>query len=299
MKKKRNCRIGIIQTQCKKVKSQNIDNAIDKIKFLKKQRAEIICLPELFSTQYFCHTEDPAHFQIAEPIPGSTTEVFSGLAKELQIVLILPIFEKRAPGIYHNSIVILDEEGEINGLYRKNHIPDDPGYYEKFYFSPGDKGYEVVHTKFANIGVLICWDQWFPEAARIVALSGADIIFYPTAIGWDLDEHNESVNREQLKAWQTIQLSHAIANGLYVVAVNRTGTEQNKRFWGNSFVSNPFGTIIYQSTSDAEDSAVIDIDMEENEKYRTIWPFFRDRRIDTYHDLLKRYNDNKKDSSNT
>ncbi len=298
MRKRKNCKIGIIQIQCKEDKSKNIDNAINKIKLLKKQGADIICLPELFSTHYFCHSEDHTHFQLAEPIPGPTTKIFSGLAEEMQIVLILPIFEKRAAGIYHNTVVILDEQGEINGFYRKNHIPDDPGYYEKFYFSPGDTSYEVVHTKFANIGVLICWDQWFPEAARIVALSGADIIFYPTAIGWDLNENNESVNREQLRAWQTIQQSHAIANGLYIVAVNRIGTEHNQRFWGNSFVSHPFGTIIYQSPADGEDAAVIDIDLEENEKYRTVWPFFRDRRIDTYHDLLKRYNDDKKKSSN-
>jgi N-carbamoylputrescine amidase len=247
-------------------------------------------LQELFSTLYFCEKEDHANFDFAEPIPGTTSGKIQQIAKETGTVVIASLFEKRATGIYHNTSAVFDADGKFLGIYRKNHIPEDPGFYEKFYFTPGDTGYKVFKTKFGKIGVLICWDQWYPEAARITSLMGAEILFYPTAIGWELNTPKE-VNDEQFHAWQTIQQGHAIANGVHVVAVNRTGIEGITKFWGGSFVSNPFGTILFQASHDREEVGVVEIDLEQNKHYRSIWPFLRDRRIDTYKPILKRYLD--------
>jgi N-carbamoylputrescine amidase len=228
---------------------------------------------------------------MAEPIPGNTTDHFSDIAREHGVVLILSLFEKRTTGLYHNTAAVIDADGSFMGIYRKSHIPDDPGFKEKFYFSPGDTGYPVFKTKFASIGVLICWDQWYPEAARITSLRGAEILLFPTAVGWDVNEKNSQLNDEQLLAWKTIQQSHAIANGIHTVAVNRVGVEAQTRFWGNSFICNPFGTLIYESPADKEDFPVIETDLSLTEYYRTTWPFLRDRRIDTYRPILKRFND--------
>jgi N-carbamoylputrescine amidase len=276
---------------CVKDKSANILRTENHILNLVRKGAQVICLQELFSTLYFCNREDTASFSLAEPIPGNTTEYYAPIARKHGIVLILSLFEKRAAGLYHNTAAIIDADGSLSGIYRKSHIPDDPGFHEKFYFSPGDTGYKVFKTKYADIGVLICWDQWYPEAARITSLMGAEIIFFPAAIGWDTNEKNADLNTEQLLAWKTIQQSHAIANGIHVVAVNRTGVEVRTRFWGSSFVCNPFGTAIYESPSDREDFPVVGIDLGLNEFYRTTWPFLRDRRIDTYAPVLKRFND--------
>lgn len=243
-----------------------------------------------FFYSYFCEKEDHANFNLAEPIPGPTSDKIQQIAKETGTVVIASLFEKRATGIYHNTSAVFDADGKFLGLYRKSHIPEDPGFYEKFYFTPGDTGYKVFKTKFGKIGVLICWDQWYPEAARITSLMGAEILFYPTAIGWELNT-SQKVNEEQYHAWQTIQQSHAIANGVHVVAVNRIGIEGITKFWGGSFVSNPFGTIIFQASHDKEEVGVVEIDLEQNKHYRSIWPFLRDRRIDTYKPILKRYLD--------
>ena len=283
-------KIGLIQTTCTANKQANIKKAIDAIRQAASSGAQIVCLQELFATLYFCETEDHSNFVLAESIPGSTTQIFQELAKEIGVVIIASLFEKRASGLYHNTTTVIDADGVFLGIYRKSHIPDDPGFYEKFYFAPGDTGYKVFETKFAKIGVLICWDQWYPEAARITSLMGADILFYPTAIGWELETSSE-VNTEQYQAWQTIQRSHAIANGVHVVAVNRVGTEGISKFWGGSFVANPFGTILYQASHDKEEVFVQEIDLEKNEYYRSIWPFLRDRRIDNYEPILKRFID--------
>ena len=249
-------------------------------------------MQELFGSLYFCDTESYDHFLLAEPVPGPSTNIFSSLAAELNVVIIASLFEKRAQGLYHNTTAVIDADGTYLGKYRKMHIPDDPAYYEKFYFTPGDLGYKVFKTKFATLGVLICWDQWYPEAARITALMGAEILFYPTAIGWST-EQNEATNTEQYNAWQTIQKSHAVANGVHVVSVNRVGLEQNgaMQFWGGSFVSNPFGTLLYKASHDQEETAIIPIDTELTDKYRTHWPFLRDRRIDSYQPITQRFID--------
>jgi len=269
----------------------NVRNAINGIRDAASKGANIVCLQELFSGVYFCNTENHDNFSLAEPIPGPTTQKLQELAAELGIVIIASLFEKRAAGLFHNTTVVIDADGTLAGKYRKNHIPDDPGFYEKFYFTPGDTGYGVFKTRYANVGVLICWDQWYPEAARITALMGAEIIFYPTAIGWALSQA-DAVNAEQYNAWQTIQCAHAIANGVFVVSVNRTGVEGKVRFWGGSFVSNPFGKILYQATHDQNEVAVCKLNLNEIGFYRMHWPFLRDRRIDTYPPILKRYLDN-------
>jgi len=283
-------KVGIIQMSCSSDIAENINKAITQIKEAASKGAQIICLQELFSTLYFCDTENYDHFSLAETIPGPTTNKFSELAQELNIVIIASLFEKRAEGLYHNTTAIIDADGKYLGKYRKNHIPDDPSYYEKFYFTPGDTGYNVFKTKFATIGVLICWDQWYPEAARITSLMGAEILFYPTAIGWATSQC-EDVNVEQYQAWQTIQRAHAIANGVHVVSVNRTGKEGEMLFWGGSFISNPFGTIIYQATHSDEVTHVQELDLSLTEFYRVHWPFLRDRRIDTYNPILNRFID--------
>ena len=276
-------KVGIIQMSCSAEKSANNQKAIEKIRAAAKQGAQVICLQELFSSLYFCDVESYDNFKLAEAIPGETSNTLAALAKELGVVIIASLFEKRAEGLYHNTTAVLDADGTYLGKYRKMHIPDDPSYYEKFYFTPGDLGYKVFKTKFATIGVLICWDQWYPEAARITSLMGAEMLFYPTAIGWATSQ-DEATNTEQYNAWQTIQRSHAVANGVPVISVNRVGLEQNgaMKFWGGSFVSNPFGTLLYKASHDNEEVAVIDIDTEKSDSYRTHWPFLRDRRIDSY-----------------
>jgi N-carbamoylputrescine amidase len=285
-------KVGIIQMSCDADKTANNQKAIEKIRVVAKQGAQIICLQELFSSLYFCDVESYDNFKLAEPIPGETSNTLAALAKELGVVIIASLFEKRAEGLYHNTTAVLDADGVYLGKYRKMHIPDDPSYYEKFYFTPGDLGYKVFKTKFATIGVLICWDQWYPEAARITSLMGAEMLFYPTAIGWATSQ-DEATNTEQYNAWQTIQRSHAVANGVPVISVNRVGLEQAgaMKFWGGSFVSNPFGTLLFKASHDNEVVAVIDIDTEKSDSYRTHWPFLRDRRIDSYEPITKRYID--------
>jgi len=289
IEKHRFVRIGIVQSVSSCDIDKNIAVAEKQIRQAAQQGVQIVCLQELFCSLYFCDTENHSHFQLSETVPGPTTARMKALSAELDVVIIASLFEERAPGLYHNTTVVIDADGSYLGMYRKNHIPDDPGFYEKFYFTPGDTGYQVFKTKYANIGTLICWDQWYPEAARITALMGAEILFYPTAIGWDISETSETVNREQYDSWQTIQRSHAIANGVHVVAVNRTGIEGGTRFWGGSFVANPFGTLLYQAPHDLPETKVIEIDVELNRQYRQIWPFLRDRRIDTYQPILNRF----------
>ncbi len=284
--------VGIVQMACSEDKSTNLLKAISKIKEAATQGAQIVCLQELFTSLYFCDVEDYDNFKLAEPIPGPTTDQLQSVAKELGVVVIASLFEKRAQGIYHNTTAVLDADGSYLGKYRKMHIPDDPAFYEKFYFTPGDLGYKVFKTKFATIGVLICWDQWYPEAARLTALTGAEILFYPTAIGWATAQ-DETTNQEQFNGWQTIQRSHAVANGVHVVSVNRVGYEQNgaMKFWGGSFVSNPFGKILYQASHDLEEVHIETIDLDKTDFYRTHWPFMRDRRIDSYQNITKRFID--------
>jgi N-carbamoylputrescine amidase len=285
-------KVGLIQMSCTADVLANKHKAVEKIKEAAKGGANIICLQELYTSLYFCDVEAYENFKLAEPIPGKTTDELSALAKSLGVVIIASLFEKRAEGLYHNTTAVLDADGTYLGKYRKMHIPDDPAYFEKFYFTPGDLGYKVFKTKFATIGVLICWDQWYPEAARITSLMGAEMLFYPTAIGWATAQ-DEATNTEQYNAWQTIQRSHAVANGVPVISVNRVGLEQDglMKFWGGSFVSNPFGTLLYKASHDQEEVAVIDIDKDKSDSYRTHWPFLRDRRIDSYNPIVKRYID--------
>ena len=285
-------KVGLIQMSCVAEKEVNLRKAIDRIRDVAAQGAQIICLQELFTSLYFCDTENYDHFKLAEPVPGPSTESLALVAKELSVVIIASLFEKRAHGIYHNTTAVLDADGSYLGKYRKMHIPDDPSYYEKFYFTTGDLGYKVFKTRFANFGVLICWDQWYPEAARITALMGAEILFYPTAIGW-ASSQDDSTNNEQYNAWQTIQRSHAIANGVHVVSVNRVGYDQDgaMNFWGGSFVASPFGTLLYQASHDQEEVKVLELDLNKTDVYRTHWPFLRDRRIDSYEQITKRYID--------
>jgi N-carbamoylputrescine amidase len=288
MVKQRMVKIGLIQHTCSDSMEENYQKASDGIRKAAGSGANIICLQELFLTQYFCDTEDYDHFNYAEPIPGKTTERFQKLAGELNVVIIASLFEKVDAGVFFNTAAVIDADGKYLGKYRKNHIPDDPGYFEKFYFTPGDTGYQVFQTKFGTIGVLVCWDQWYPEAARITSMMGAQILFYPTAIGWASSQSKE-VNDEQYQAWQTMQRSHAISNGVHVVSVNRCGFEKEMKFWGGSFVSNPFGTVLYQAPHDQETIHVVEIDLSLSDFYRVHWPFMRDRRIDTYDPLTKRY----------
>jgi N-carbamoylputrescine amidase len=285
-------KVGIVQMSCSSGKNENLAKAVAKVKEAAEKGAQIVCLQELFTSLYFCDVEDYDNFKLAEPIPGPSSETLSKAAKELGVVIIASLFEKRTEGIYHNTTAVLDADGNYLGKYRKMHIPDDPAYYEKFYFTPGDLGYKVFKTKFAKIGVLICWDQWYPEAARITSLMGAEILFYPTAIGWAASQ-NEETNSEQYNAWQTIQRSHAVANGVHVVSVNRVGAEQNgaMKFWGGSFACNPFGALLYKASHDNEEISVVEIDTSKTDSYRTHWPFLRDRRIDSYEPITKRFID--------
>jgi N-carbamoylputrescine amidase len=281
-----------VQMSCSANPDENLAKAIGKIREAAAKGAQIVCLQELFRSLYFCDVEDYNNFKLAEPIPGPSTDALSAVAKELGVVIIASLFEKRAEGLYHNTTAVLDADGTYLGKYRKMHIPDDPAYYEKFYFTPGDLGYKVFKTRFGTIGVLICWDQWYPEGARITSLMGAEILFYPTAIGWATSQ-DEDTNSEQYNAWHTIQRSHAVANGVHVVSVNRVGFEQqgNMKFWGGSFIANPFGKILYQASHDQEEVNVLELDLQKTDSYRTHWPFLRDRRIDSYAPITKRYID--------
>ena len=285
-------KVGLVQMSCSGSKEENMQKAIAGIKDAAAKGAQIVCLQELFTSLYFCDVEDYENFKLAEKIPGATTDALGQVAASLNVVVIASLFEKRTQGIYHNTTAVIDADGAYLGMYRKMHIPDDPAYYEKFYFTPGDLGYKTFDTKFAKIGVLICWDKWYPEAARLTALQGAEILFYPTAIGWATSQ-DEATNAEQYNAWQTIQRSHAVANGVHVVSVNRVGFEQNgdMKFWGGSFVSNPFGTLLYKGSHDNEETEVVEIDTDSTDRYRTHWPFMRDRRIDSYENITKRFID--------
>jgi N-carbamoylputrescine amidase len=288
-------RTGLIQQQNTSDIQTNITKLAKNIRLCAQQGAELIVLPELHNSLYFCQTQDVDSFDLAEPIPGPSTELFSQLATELNVVLVLSLFEKRAAGLYHNTAVVIEKDGSIAGKYRKMHIPDDPAYYEKFYFTPGDLGFTPIGTSVGKLGILICWDQWYPEAARLMALRGAEILIYPTAIGWESSDTVEEKNR-QLDAWRTVQRGHAIANGIPVVTVNRTGHEPDPsrqtggiQFWGNSFVAGPQGELLCELPNHEEAIRVIDIDLERSEQVRRWWPFLRDRRIDAYDGLTERY----------
>ena len=283
-------RVGLVQMSCTAEPQENLEKAVARVREVARQGAQIICLQELFTSLYFCDVESYDNFKLAEKIPGHSTGVLSALAAELQVVIIASLFEKRTNGIYHNTTAVLDADGTYLGKYRKMHIPDDPGYYEKFYFTPGDLGYKTFQTRYAKIGVLICWDQWYPEAARITTLMGAEILFFPTAIGWHKLQEIDT-NNEQYQAWQTIQRGHAVANGVPVLAVNRVGVEGDMRFWGGSFVAKPFGRLLYQASHDQEENHVQEIDLAKSDDYRTHWPFLRDRRIDSYQPITKRFID--------
>jgi N-carbamoylputrescine amidase len=283
-------RIALVQQQVSEDIARNLKRAAEAVRAAAARGANLVCLQELFRSLYFCQKESAELFDLAETIPGPTTEEMSALARELRITLIVPLFEKRAPGLYHNSLVVIDADGSIAGLYRKMHIPDDPLFFEKFYFAPGDLGFRAFDTAAGRIGTLICWDQWFPEGARLTALQGAQILFYPTAIGW-LDGEDDDENRAQRESWITIQRSHAIANGVFVAAANRVGREGSLTFFGSSFVCDPQGRILGQSPSDQEDVLVVDCPLARVEQQRRGWPFLRDRRIDAYDPLTRRYLD--------
>ncbi len=282
--------LGLIQTHATDDKADNLRRHIALIREAAKKGAGVICLQELFLTPYFCKREDTALFDLADPIPGDTTKILGDLARELGVVIIASMFEQRAIGLYHNTAAIIDADGAYMGKFRKMHIPEDPGFNEKFYFTPGDLGYKVWDTKRGRLGVLVCWDQWYPEAARLTAMSGAQILFYPTAIGW-LKSEKAELGKAQHTAWETVQRGHAVANGCYVAAVNRVGTEEETEFWGQSFVANPYGEIIAKGSVTDEEVLIVPCDLKALEDFRRIWPFFRDRRIDSYQDLTKRWRD--------
>jgi N-carbamoylputrescine amidase len=294
--KARKVKLGIVQMACSADRDANLAKALLKVREAALQGANIVCLQELFPSLYFCFEENYDFFNLAEPVPGPTTDLFAELARELDIVLVLSLFERRTRGVFHNTIAVVDAGGKYLGKYRKQHIPDDPGYYEKFYFSPGDGGYKVFDTKYARIGTLICWDQWYPEAARITSLMGAEILVYPTAIGWDVSQP-DLLNRQQYEAWQTIQRAHAVANGVFVAAVNRTGREGGMQFWGGSFISGPFGQLLYRASHENEEIHVEELDLAAIDEVRVHWPFLRDRRIDTYKPILSRFLDEPHDES--
>jgi N-carbamoylputrescine amidase len=287
--------IGVIQMRCSQDPSENLENAIALIREAAAQGAQIICLPELFRTVYFCQEENHKYFQYAEPIPGPTTERLSALAKELQVVIVASLFERRAAGLYHNTAAVIDADGTLLGIYRKMHIPDDPLFYEKFYFTPGDLGFRCWQTKYARVGVLVCWDQWYPEAARLTALRGAEVIFYPTAIGWHPSEKAEFGERQH-SSWETVQRGHAIANGCYVAVPNRVGHEapaggDGLDFWGRSFIADPAGQILAKAGGEKPEIVIASIDPKALDTQRTHWPFLRDRRIEAYAELTKRFID--------
>lgn len=290
-------KVGLIQQHNTGDIRDNIERLQKKIRECAEQGAQLVVLQELHNALYFCQEEDVNQFDLAEPIPGPSTESFGKLAKELDVVIVLSLFEKRAVGLYHNTAVVIEKDGTIAGKYRKMHIPDDPAYYEKFYFTPGDLGFNPIETSVGKLGVLVCWDQWYPEAARLMALAGAEILIYPTAIGWESTDTDDEKNR-QLNAWIISQRGHAVANGLPVVSVNRVGYEEDPSgvtngisFWGNSFVAGPQGEILLQFSNHDEEVKVVDVSMKRSEDVRRIWPFLRDRRIDAYGEILKRYRD--------
>ena len=283
-------KIGIIQQHNGKDVKGNVLHLVTKIRQLAKEGAELIVLQELHNSLYFCKQEDVNLFDLAETIPGPSTEIFGNLAKELGVVIVTSLFERRATGLYHNTAVVLEKDGTIAGKYRKMHIPDDPGYYEKFYFTPGDLGFKPIDTSVGRLGVLVCWDQWYPEAARLMALAGAELLIYPTAIGYDPNDTKEEQERQRM-AWQTVQRGHAVANGLPVITVNRVGEEEGVPFWGTSFVAGPQGELLYEAPKDQEELAVVEVDMQRSEQVRRWWPFLRDRRIDNYNDIIRRYID--------
>ena len=282
-------KIGIIQQHNTADRDDNRQRLAEGIRNLAQQGAELVVLQELHNSLYFCLEEDVNSFELAEPIPGPSTTFFGQLAKECGVVLVTSLFERRAPGLYHNTAVVLEKDGTIAGKYRKMHIPDDPGYYEKFYFTPGDLGFKPIDTSVGRLGVLVCWDQWYPEAARLMALQGAELLIYPTAIGFDPNDTPDEQQRQRM-AWQTVQRGHAVANGLPVVTVNRVGWEE-ALFWGTSFVAGPQGELLYEAPADKEEQAVVEVDLGRSEQVRRWWPFLRDRRIDEYSELTKRYVD--------
>lgn len=290
--------VGLIQMSCSPEPDENVARAVAHVRNAAKQGAQVICLPELFKTQYFCQREEHVFFDLAEDIPGPTTKVFSEVARELRVTIVVSLFERRAPGLYHNTAAVLGPDGTLQGIYRKMHIPDDPLYYEKFYFTPGDLGYKVFQTEHGKIGTLVCWDQWYPEGARLTALQGANVLFYPTAIGWHPDEKAE-FGEAQYDAWRTIQRAHAISNGVYVAGVNRVGYETGNvrgneapgkglEFWGGSFLADPFGVIIAQAGHEKEEILIGEVDVKRMEDVRRNWPFLRDRRIDSYGQITSR-----------
>lgn len=290
-------KIGLIQQKCSDSIIQNREKTIRLVREASKKEAELIILQELHNTVYFCQTESTDNFNLAETIPGPSTDLYCDLAKELEIVLVISLFEKRACGLYHNTAVVIEKDGTIAGKYRKMHIPDDPAYYEKFYFTPGDMGFHPINTSVGVLGVQVCWDQWYPEGARLMALQGADLLIYPTAIGYESTD-DEDEKQRQRHAWITVQCGHAVANGLHVIAVNRTGHEPDPSgqtngidFWGSSFVAGPQGEIIYQSPIEDEDVAIVSVELKRSEQVRRWWPFLRDRRIDAYPELTKRFID--------
>ncbi|MBO6217828.1 MAG: carbon-nitrogen hydrolase [Prevotella sp.] len=291
-------KIGIIQQHNTADRENNRQRLAEKIRQLSGQGAELIVLQELHNGLYFCQTEDVDTFDQAEPIPGPSTEFYGNLARELQVVIVTSLFERRAAGLYHNTAVVMEKDGTIAGKYRKMHIPDDPAYYEKFYFTPGDMGFRPINTSVGRLGVLVCWDQWYPEAARLMALQGAELLIYPTAIGYDARD-DEAEQERQREAWTTVMRGHAVANGLPVVAVNRVGEEHSTlhtphssiSFWGSSFVAGPQGEMLYRAPKDEEVSVIVDVDLRRSEQVRRWWPFLRDRRIDAYDEILKRFVD--------
>ena len=293
----REIRIGFLQQHNTADTKNNILRLGEGITDLAKRGAQLIVLQELHNTLYFCQTEDVDLFDLAETIPGPSTSLYCELARKLGVVIVASLFEKRAPGLYHNTAVVIESNGEIAGIYRKMHIPDDPAYYEKFYFTPGDLGFHPVQTSLGKLGVLVCWDQWYPEAARLMALQGAEMLIYPTAIGYADNDTPEEQQRQRM-AWQTVMRGHAVANGLPVIAVNRVGYEPDPsgqtagiQFWGTSFVAGPQGEIVYEASTDEEESIVVEMDMDRSEQVRRWWPFLRDRRIDSYGDITKRFID--------
>ena len=283
-------KIGIIQQHNSADREDNKRRLAEKIRKVAQQGAELVVLQELHNGLYFCQEENVDTFDQAEPIPGPSTEFYGALAKELGVVIVTSLFERRATGLYHNTAVVLEKDGTIAGKYRKMHIPDDPGYYEKFYFTPGDLGFEPIQTSVGRLGVLVCWDQWYPEAARLMALAGAELLIYPTAIGYDPNDTPEEQQRQRM-AWQTVQRGHAVANGLPVVTVNRVGDEDGVPFWGTSFVAGPQGELLFEAPTDEETEAVVEVDMQRSEQVRRWWPFLRDRRIEAYHALTERFID--------
>lgn len=295
--KKKPLNVALVQRQCNKQINTNLEANIAAIKQAAQAGAQLVLLQELHNSHYFCQTQDPQQFDLAEAIPGPTTQTLSQVAKEQKVVIVSSLFERRATGLYHNTAVVFDSDGRIAGRYRKMHIPDDPGFNEKYYFTPGDLGFTPIQTSLGKLGVLICWDQWFPEAARLMALAGADLLLYPTAIGWDPGDDNAEQQR-QLDAWITIQRGHAIANGIPLLCCNRTGFEASPakqdigiQFWGNSFVTGPQGEILAQASSTENATLMTEIDLNRSEQVRRIWPYFRDRRIDNYQEISHRFRD--------